>query len=757
VSDAVATPVKSDSGSGLTSAVQLAISHFDSDKPADAERICRKILQAIPDEPHALQLLGILRSQAGDLEEGIALLERCVKLIPGSAEAHTNFATALKAAGRFDEAIAAARKAVNLNPEFAPASHLLGALYYTKNDIDDAIIAFQRALKLNGGSFETMNDLGVCLMMRGQNDRAIELYRESVRLFPSFAEAHNNLGNALKEKNRREEAIESYKTALIHNPSFAPAHNNLGVALLETGKIDASLESFTAALRINPDYAEALSNLGNLLIERGELDEAMRYLTRAIQLKADFAAAHNNLGTALKSRGQIEGAIAAYQTAITLEPKNSAFYSNWVYARLFHCDTNSIAELPRFSDWNERPRLAFANPPIPNRPLRIGYISPDFRDHVIGRNILPLLRNHDHRQFQIYGYARLNRHDAATECFRACCNQWRDITGQGDDRIVQLISDDGIDILIDLAMHLSDNVLCIMAKKPAPVQITFAGYPGSTGLPTIDFRITDPYLDSPGETDADHTEQSIVLPETFWCYDPAAIPGNTAEIPPVSALPALSSGCITFGCLCDFCKVNPKTIALWARVLKEVADSRMLLLAPPGQSRQRVLEHFAVSGIAPARLIFTARQPRLDYLRTYHLIDICLDTLPYNGHTTSLDALWMGTPVVNRVGSTAVGRAGLSQMSNLGLRELIAHSDGEFVNIAAKLAADFPRLQGLRQTLRQRMRHSPLMDAGRFARNIESAYRDAWRSWCRRQVPPRDSVEVQTFTSDLGKPRKVLA
>ena len=725
MSDALARTVKSARGSALTSALQSAISHFQSDRPAEAERICRQILQAISDEPHALQLLGILRCEAGDVEEGVALLDRCVKLTPNSGDAQANLAS---------------------------ASHLLGADYYAKGDIDDAIAAFERALALSPRSFQTMNDLGVCVAMRGEGDRAIELYRESLGLFSGFAEAHNNLGNALKEKGRREEAIESYKTALVHNPSFALAHNNLGVALLESGKTDASLESFTAALRIDPDYPEALSNLGNVLIERSELDEAVRYLTRAIQLKPDFAAAHNNLGTALKSRGQLEEAIAAYQTAMRLEPKNSDFYSNWVYARLFHCET--ITEISRFSDWHERPHLAFANPPIPDRPLRIGYISPDFRDHVIGRNILPLLRNHDHRQFQVFGYARLNRRDAATACFQACCDPWHDITGQSDDRVAQLIADDGIDILIDLAMHLSDNVLPILAKKPAPVQITFAAYPGSTGLPAIDYRITDPYLDSRGESDGHYTEQSIYLPETFWCYDPAAIEGKAAEIPAVSAL---SSGCITFGCLCDFCKVNPKTIALWARVMRQVADSRMLLLAPPGQSRQRVLENFAAWGVGLERLIFTSRQRRLDYLRTYHLIDICLDTLPYNGHTTSLDALWMGAPVVSRAGSTVAGRAGFSQMSNLGLRELVTHSDDEFVNIAVKLAADFPRLEGLRRTLRQRMRQSPLMDAARFARNIESAYREAWRAWCRRQVSVNDRVEVQTFTSGLGKPRKVVA
>jgi predicted O-linked N-acetylglucosamine transferase (SPINDLY family) len=287
-------------------------------------------------------------------------------------------------------------------------------------------------------------------------------------------------------------------------------------------------------------------------------------------------------------------------------------------------------------------------------------------------------------------------------------------------------------------MHLSDSVLPILARKPAPIQMTFAAYPGSTGLKTIDYRITDAYLDDPRETDNSYCEKSIHLPETFWCYQPW-------DATPVAELPALINSQITFGCLNEFCKINPKMLALWAKVLKRVENSRLLLLAPAGDSRQRILECLQKLDVSADRLMFVGRQRGLEYLRTYDLIDIGLDTLPYNGHTTSLDSVWMGVPVVTRIGQTVVGRAGWSQLSNLGLTELAAKTDEEFASIAANLAADVPKLADLRKNLRSRMERSPLMNAKQFTRNIENAYRSVWQQWCLEQnssATPRVVVQV---------------
>ena len=333
------------------------------------------------------------------------------------------------------------------------------------------------------------------------------------------------------------------------------------------------------------------------------------------------------------------------------------------------------------------------------------------------------MSHHDHEQFEIFCYANVARPDTFTERLRECADCWRETAGWNDEEVARQVRADGIDVLVDLTMHMSNGRPLLLVRKPAPVQVAYLAYPGTTGLSAIDYRLTDPYLDPPGETDADYVEQSVRLPDTFWCYDPLA------DQPSPNSLPASREGRITFGCLNNFCKVADGTLALWSRVLREVEGSRLVLLAPAGS-------------IACACWIGSARQtsnrpgssswntrPRAKYLELYHGIDMSLDTLPYNGHTTSLDSLWMGVPVVTRVGRTVVGRAGYSQLSNLGLSELVAWSDDQFVSIASELACDRSRLGHLRVTLRGRMEQSPLMDAARFTRNIEAAFRLMWRHW----------------------------
>ncbi len=287
-----------------------------------------------------------------------------------------------------------------------------------------------------------------------------------------------------------------------------------------------------------------------------------------------------------------------------------------------------------------------------------------------------------------------------------------------DEQLAELIRRDRIDILVDLTLHMAQNRMLVFARKPAPVQVTWLGYPGTTGLETMDYRLTDPYLDPPGETDAFYTEKSLRLPHTFWCMDPEAL--GASEMPGINPPPAERAGHVTFGCFNNFCKVNQPLLELWSRVLDAVPGSRMVLLAPPGSRRQWVARTLG------ERVDFVSRDSRRNYLRFYNRIDLGLDTLPYNGHTTSIDSLWMGVPVVTLLGRTVVGRAGFSQLSNVGLSELAATTADQFVELAAKLAADLPKLTELRRTLRERTRSSPLMDGERFARDIESAYRQMW-------------------------------
>jgi predicted O-linked N-acetylglucosamine transferase (SPINDLY family) len=362
--------------------------------------------------------------------------------------------------------------------------------------------------------------------------------------------------------------------------------------------------------------------------------------------------------------------------------------------------------------------------------LRIGYVSPDFRDHAVARNLAPLFDNHDHQNFEIFCYANVPRPDFMTDRIRQGADGWRSIVGKTPDEIARQVRDDRIDILVDLALHTANNSLLVFAQKAAPVQVTFAGYPGTTGLTAIDYRLSDPYLDPPhaAHPDADdsvYSEQTIRLPHSFWCYDP--LENRTIEVNP---LPAVECQVVTFGCLNNFCKVNPSIVSLWAKILREVSKSRLLLLATPGKHVERTLDEFCNQGVDPSRVEFSNRLPRRKYLELYHRIDIGLDSFPYNGHTTSLDSFWMGVPVVTLVGQSPVSRAGWCQLSNLGLTELAATTPDEFVQIAVETASNLSRLKELRAGLRVRMEQSALMNGPLFSRSIEAAYLQMWRRWC---------------------------
>ncbi len=497
------------------------------------------------------------------------------------------------------------------------------------------------------------------------------------------------------------------------------------------GQIDEAIASYRLAIGFKPDYADAYYNLGISLHGDGQLDEAVAAYRRAVQLRPAFAGAYNNLGNALKAVGRLDEAMDAYRQAILHRPDFAEAHSNLVFTFNYHPGYDAEKIQGELRGWNQRhgePLKKFIQPypndRDPERRLRIGYVSPDFCQHVVGRNLLPLLSHHDHGQMEVFCYSNVVRPDGLTERLRRFADEWHGILELTDSQAVDLIRGDRIDILVDLSLHTGGNRLGVFARKPAPIQASFAGYPGSTGLETIDYRLTDPYLDPAGLNDQFYSETSYRLPDSFWCYDPLV-----AEIP-INALPASSQDFLVFGCLNNFCKINEQVLQLWARVLKSVSNSRLLLMAPVGNSRERLLDRLDGEGIDRQRVEFVAKQSRAEYLKTYNRIDIGLDTVPYNGHTTSLDSFWMGVPVITLVGKTVVGRAGLSQLTNLGLPEFIAHTREQFVQIAVSLSENTPRLAEVRRTLRPRMMASPLCDGPRFARSIESAFRAMWRQWC---------------------------
>lgn len=634
-------------------------------------------------------------------------------------------AVQLHQSGRVAEADGIYRQILAIEPTHADALHLAGVAAQQLQRGDEAVALIQRAIALRGDNAEYHHNLGELWRQQGRPADAIGCVREAIRLAPNFVAAHNTLGVLLLRAGDFAAAETALREAVRLRPDFAEAWINLGCVHERQGNLPTALTEFQAAVRAQPPRAIAHLHLGRLLLTLDRVEDAMQSFRACLAVDPRSADACNDIANALKDQGDLDGALRWYQRALELMPGHAVAHSNFVYTALFHPAFDAAALQREHEGWQTRHAAELeAQPPAhrtrreARRRLRIGYVSPSFSTHVVGWNMLPLFRHHDRARFEIACYSDVMRADAATGEFRALADRWVDCVSWTDEQLAARIVDDEIDILVDLTLHLAQHRLLAFARRPAPVQVTFAGYPGTTGLKSIQYRLSDGYLD-PETAPLPYSEATIRL-QSFWCFQPR---GDEPEVAPP---PSQRAGHLTFGCLNNFCKVTAPALALWVKVLQAVPDSRLLLLAAAGDHRQRTLAYFAHAGIAASRIEFVGRLPHRDYIATYQRIDVALDTLPYNGHTTSCDALWMGVPVVTLVGGTIVGRAGLSQLSNLGLPELVAHSPAQFVTIATALAADPQGLAGLRATLRDRMQCSPLMDAAGFTRDIERHYSAIW-------------------------------
>jgi len=631
-------------------------------------------------------------------------------------------------AGRWAEAEAGFRAVLAGQPNEAAAHFELGNVLFDQRRFHEAIEAYRAAIARDAELAGAQQNLALAALAVGEYQQAVAAFREAIARNPAHLESHVNLASALWGAGEQKAAIETLRGATRLAPNHAVPHANLAAALLVTGKVDDALQAISRAVELDANRSESHNILGNILTARGDLDGAAAAFRRAIEIQPGYGDALNNLGNALGAGGQIEAAIESYRAALRVAPASAGTHSNLVYRLHFHPAYGPGEILREHLAWNTRHAepmrsqiTAHGNDRAANRPLRIGYVSPDFCDHVVGRNVLPLLRHHDGREFHVVCYSNVARPDGVTALFKQNAAEWRDTAALSDTQLADLIRADRIDILVDLSLHMGAGRMLVFARKPAPIQVSFAGYPATTGLAAMDYRLTDPFLDAPGQHDDFYAEESVRLPHTFWCYDPLS------PLPAVNALPAILAGHVVFGCLNSFWKVNDSVAALWGRLMRAVPGSRLAVGAPAGSARERLVRLLDVDA---SRVSFVPYASHDDYLAAYHAIDLCLDTFPYNGHTTSLDALWMGVPVITRCGQTAVSRAGFSQLSNLGMTELVAQSDDQFITIATQLAGDLPRLRELHATLRARLRASTLMNPAAFARDIESAYRHMWRRWC---------------------------
>ncbi len=582
--------------------------------------------------------------RAGRLDEAIAAYGAVISISPDFVDAHFMLGNALAARGMNEKAGECFQKVLQLDPNHLDARVNVGMAMLHRRDAAGAVGMFQGVLKIRPDHFLACNNLAAGLNAMEKFDLAEQAARAALAMRPDYPRAHRNLADSFAGRGQWELAVASYRRANElepvpngRNSSAADARVRLAIALKHLGKTSEAISALQEAAKILPADLEPARFVAAMFVELDDLDDALAMAQQIICEHPKSARAFNSLGNVQLERGRVADAIDAFSRALQLEPSYASARSNKIFARMFDpaSDPKQLLEEAKLCNVISSPDKV---PPRSSngRKLRIGYVSSSFYDHVIGRNILPLLRDRDRGKFEVVCYSGTKVRDAINQEFRDLADQWRDVAGKSADQIVLQICEDKIDILMDLAMHTAGNRLDVFALRPAPVQITFGAYPGTTGLSAMDYRLTDPYLDPPGDHDGDYSERSLPLRNSFWCYDPSAM--GVDDLPEPGLPPVVSAGHITFGCMNNFRKVSDASLQLWASVMSRVLDSRLRLLAPRGNPRQELLARMEALGVAPGRISFVDRGSRQAYFDAYRSIDIVLDTIPYNGHTTSLDA-----------------------------------------------------------------------------------------------------------------------
>jgi predicted O-linked N-acetylglucosamine transferase (SPINDLY family) len=652
--------------------IEQAVRSYELGRIDAAEAICERVLTCDPLNARALHLLGLIAADRSDHARAAVLIQSAITADSAVGLYHFNFGNALRELGRAEDATASYACAVALDP----------------------------------GRFAAWFNLAQLHAQRGQPEQAIDAFREAVRIEPSSAEARVGLAAALvdaAQAGAQTAARSAEALSLLGNdwpsvPNPARARFVVAMALIGCERWTEAASHLEALVAVHPDVAQVHNQLANCYNRLGRAIDAVREYREAFRTAPGFDQA-------------LTGALGTLNAAPEVTPEE-------VFAA--HQEWAATVAAPLYP-----PAPRFGNARDPNRPLRIGYVSPDLRRHPVGTMIAPVLERHDPRRVEAHCYYNYPRGDVMTERMRRVAHRWRNVAELDDAAVAEAIRSDGIDILVDLAGHTRRTRLLVFARRPAPIQVSWLGYFNTTGLATMDYFVTDPVSSPPGQEQY-FVERLVRLPATRFCYEPPEF------LPEVNDLPARNSGHVTFGCLNTLAKLNDGVLALWARILAAVPGARLVLQAAALNDpllRRDFTAYAAAHGIAPERLELRQFVPVEKAALTYHDIDIALDPFPFCGGMTTLDALWMGVPVVTLPQVMIAGRQSASMLANLGLPELIAADEVAYVAAAAGLAHDLDRLAALRASLRERFRRSPLADYVRFTADLEDAFAAMWQAW----------------------------
>jgi predicted O-linked N-acetylglucosamine transferase (SPINDLY family)/glycosyltransferase involved in cell wall biosynthesis len=702
----------------------LAEVFFFKKELVSAEEQARRALELAPDSSEGLVLQGRILADKGEKSAALEAFQEAVRLRKDFADGFSNYALALQKFGRGKDAISQIRKACALEPDSVEFQTNLAMLLEQNARYVDALAAYGKAARMNPNVGFVWFRQGRLLNGLKRYAEAIPLFEKAVALPGQMGEYHYEYGLALHMCKRFQEALAQYQKALSMGYNTAALQCNCGVIYKDLRKGGDAIMAFHSAVTMEPTNVSYLNNLGAAALELGLNSEALECFEQAVEKNPKLPTARNNIGNLLKDRGRGMDALPQYRKSIELNPDDRDVQSNYLLCHMYIPDMDPKVVFEEHKKWGVAaskkipPAFKF-KPRQSGAKLRVGFLSADLCHHPVAYFIESLFREYDRGHFEFVAYGDQRNSDDFSARFAKQVDLWRETSSYDDSKLAKLIHEDQLDILFELSGHTAYNRLGVFALKPAPLQVSYLGYPGTTGLPTIGYRITDAFADPPGTTEHLHTEKLIRLKGCAWCFQP------DAAAPEVQPLPALKNGYVTFGCFNNMAKLNPPLFETWAEILLRVPGSHLRLKArtlTDDGVRKELKAYFTDRGIEEERLDFFGHTKKIvEHLSHYHSVDIALDSFPYHGTTTTCEAMWMGCPVITRAGKTHVSRVGVSLLNNVGLTEFITDTRETYIAKAAELASDTERLIELRAGMRARLQSSPIMDASAFAGNFAQA------------------------------------
>lgn len=707
-----------------------------------------------PDAFYIWNILGAANKGLGRIEEASKAFKKVTSINPTYADGHNNLGITLQDFGRYEEAKKSFNTALSLKPEYAEAHNNMGLVAQALGNFDEAIRSLTQALSLNPNYAEAHNNMGLVLQSLGNFDEAVKSHSYALALNSDYIEAYNNLGNALKRKGKLDEAINAYEKALSLKPDFAEARNNLGLTLQSRGDLDEAIKVFNKTLSITPDYVEAYHNIGNALKEIGKFDEARDALLKTVLLKPNYVEAHFNLGNVFKDQGRHVDAIESYENALSHNPNYSLARVQKLHQQAHICAWDAMeVDEAHYEDLGIKGEsvtpfamLAIEDAPSRHRQrsekyirekhplqakyenyrisqnadrLRIGYFSADFHNHATMYLMAQIFDEHEKSRFKVFAYSYgPDKQDEMRDRLVKAVDVFHDVRTMTDLQIVKLAREESLDIAIDLKGFTKDTRLGPFAFGLAPIQISYLGYPGTTGAHFMDYIVADPIV-IPDDKRQHYSEQVIYLPNT---YQPTDRKRRISEKLITRIDEGLPNDCFVFCCFNNNYKISATEFDIWMRLLTKTEGSVLWLLKSNEWSVHHLKKEAAARGVSADRLIFADSLPQAEHLARHKLADLFLDTFNYNAHTTASDALWAGLPVVTKAGEGFAARVASSLLSAIGLPELITKSEQQYEALCLDLFENPQRLSQITKKLESNRLTHPLFDSQKYTKHLESGY-----------------------------------